>query len=253
MKKTIRNIIRISGWLLLVSFLVVTLAFSSREMAGTSCTGIAIRYAGHSPIRLEASSLARMARTADPHLIGKNMDEIDTEAIEAEMAKNKALLRADAFKTIVRDSTGWKGILTLKVKHRVPVLRIISSHGNYFMDAEGHRIPPSSQYAADVPVATGLITEESAREDLLPLVTFISKNKFWKAQIRQIHVDGSGDILFSTLVGNQLIEFGSPENMEEKFRNLRTFYEQVLTEGYWNKYKRISVKYKNQVIAKKNR
>ena len=31
------------------------------------------------------------------------------------------------------------------------------------------------------------------------------------------------------------------------------FYEQVLTEGYWNKYKRISVKYKNQVIAKKNR
>lgn len=141
MKKTIRNIIRISGWLLLVSFLVVTLAFSSREMAGTSCTGIAIRYAGHSPIRLEASSLARMARTADPHLIGKNMDEIDTEAIEAEMAKNKALLRADAFKTIVRDSTGWKGILTLKVKHRVPVLRIISSHGNYFMDAEGHRIP----------------------------------------------------------------------------------------------------------------
>lgn len=108
-------------------------------------------------------------------------------------------------------------------------------------------------YTADVQVATGNIRDEAAKEELIPLAAFIQKDRFWRAQIRQIHVNGTGNILFTTLVGDHLIEFGSPENMEEKFRNLRAFYDQVLAENNWNKYDRISVKYKNQVIAKKNK
>jgi cell division protein FtsQ len=57
----------------------------------------------------------------------------------------------------------------------------------------------------------------------------------------------------TTLVGGQVIEFGSTENMEEKFRNLRAFYDQVMTPHNWNKYNRIILKFNNQVIAKKNR
>ncbi len=253
MKQIVRKIIRITGWLGLVAFLVVTLAFSSREVAHVKCEGLTVRYAGASPIRLESRSLIGIARSADPHLKGKKMEEIDTEAIEAKLAKNKAILKADVYKTVVRDSSGWKGMLTIKVKHREPVIRIITSSDNYYMDDEGNRIPASVQYAADVPVATGHITPPLAQEKLLPLVRNIRKNKFWRAQIKQIHLNASGDIFFSTLVGDQLIEFGNADNMEEKFQNLRAFYEQVLAEGNWKKYKSISVKFKNQVIAKKNR
>lgn len=253
MKRMVRKIMRIAGWLVLAALLVVPLAFSTLEMTGIECAGIAVRYAGNSDIRLDTRSLVRIAHGANQNIIGKKLDEIDTEAIEAELAKHRAILKADAYKTVVRDSTGWKGMVTLKVKHRVPVLRVISTNGNYYMDARGNRIPPSVNYAADVPVATGNISEETARNELLPLVAFINKHKFWKAQVRQIHVNGHGEILFSTLVGDQLIEFGNSENMEEKFRNLRAFYDQVLSDNNWHKYKRISVKYRNQVIAKKNR
>ncbi len=253
MKRMVRKIVRIAGWLVLVALLVVPLAFSTLEMEGIECAGISVRYAGNSDIRLDTRSLVRLARGADQHIIGKKLNEIDTEAIEAELTKHKAILKAEAYKTVIRDSTGWKGMVTLKVKHRAPVLRIISTNGNYYMDAQGNRIPPSVNYAADVPVATGNISLETARNELLPLVGFINKHKFWKAQVRQIHVNGHGEILFSTLVGDQLIEFGKAENMEEKFRNLRAFYDQVLSDNNWHKYKRISVKFKNQVIAKKNR
>lgn len=253
MKRIVKKILQVTGWVVLGTFLVISLAFSSREVNDIECREITVKYAGTSPIRLGSRELIRMVRSTDPHIIGKSLSDIDTEAIEAEVGKHKTVLKADAYKTVVRDSTGLKGVVTLKVRHRIPEIRILSSQGNYYMDKSGNKIPASVGYAADVPVATGNISQEYAREELLPLVEFIQDDKFWRAQIRQIHVNGGGDILFTTLVGDQLIEFGPAENMEEKFRNLRAFYDQVLTNNNWNRYDRIIVKFKNQVIAKKNK
>ena len=120
------------------------------------------------------------------------------------------------------------------------------------MDKTGSRIPVSVNYAADVPVATGNISTEMAKTELLPFVEFIQRNKFWKAQIKQIQVTSTGELILTTLVGDQLIEFGTTENMEKKFRNLRAFYEQVLKDNNWEKYTRIILKFDNQVIAKKS-
>lgn len=251
MKPIVRKIASVTGWSLLGLFLAGTLAFSSREMNDIECREIVVKYAGNSPIRLSEREVIRLAKSAGQQIIGEKLTEVNTGMIETEVAKNKTILRADAFKSVVRDSSGFKGVVTLKVRHRTPVLRVISSQGNYYMDAKGHKIPPSVGYTADVQVATGNIRDEAAKEELIPLAAFIQKDRFWRAQIRQIHVNGTGNILFTTLVGDHLIEFGSPENMEEKFRNLRAFYDQVLAENNWNKYDRISVKYKNQVIAKK--
>lgn len=253
MKRILKKIAIVSGWLLFIAFLAATLSFSSRETEGIECRDIEVRYAGDQTIRLGKNELARMVRSADPHIIGKKLTDINSGAIETKVARHKAILKADLYKNIVRDSTGYKGVVTLKVKHRVPVVRVISSQGNYYIDKEGNRIPVSVSYAADVPVATGNITAGMAEKELLPLVEFIQDNRFWKAQIKQIHFNDRGDILMTTLVGGQVIEFGSTENMEEKFRNLRAFYDQVMTPHNWNKYNRIILKFNNQVIAKKNR
>lgn len=253
MRKTIRKILIITGWALLGVFLAVTLAFSTMATSDLSCSRIVINYAGNQMITLPEKDLIKLVKLADPSIIGKKMEKIDTEAIEARVLKNEAIARADAYKVIVRDSTGFKGVVTLKVRHRIPALRVLSSQGNYYLDKEGNRIPVNINYAANVPVATGNITPKIAREEILPVVEFIQENKFWRSQIKQIHVNNGGELIFTTLVGNQLIEFGNSENKEEKFRNLRAFYEQVLAENNWDKYNRINVKFKNQVIAKKSK
>jgi cell division protein FtsQ len=253
MRRVVKNILRIAGWLLLIFVLVAGLAFSSRETAGISCSEIIVRYTGKSPVRLNRKDLIRMVQSADHLIKGKKLVNIDTEKIESVVAKNKAILKADAYKVTVRDSTGLRGALVLKVKHRTPVIRIISPNGSYFVDREGIRIPTSSEYTADVPVVTGNIGTEMARDELLPFVGYIQKERFWRTQIKQIQVTGEGELVLSTLVGNHLIEFGTTKNMEQKFRNLRAFYEQVLAEGNWNKYSRIILKFDNQVIAKKRK
>ena len=252
MNRMIRKIKWIAGWLILVATMVVVFAFSSRKMSDIKCNQIVIRYAGNRMIRLEEKTLTSLARSSNQKIIGAKMENIDTEAIEKSVLKNGAVLKADAYKTIVRDSSGYHGAITVKVRHRVPFLRVFSSNGSYYLDKTGNRIPTSVQYAADVPVATGNITSETAKSGVIPLVDFIQRNKFWKAQIKQIQVNSSGEMILTTLVGNQLIEFGTTDNMEKKFRNLKAFYEQVLKDNNWDKYSRIILKFENQVIARKN-
>jgi cell division protein FtsQ len=52
-------------------------------------------------------------------------------------------------------------------------------------------------------------------------------------------------------VGDHVVEMGTLEDFPVKLRNVKAFYEQVMASNQWDKYEQISVKYKNQVIAKK--
>jgi cell division protein FtsQ len=252
MNRKVRKIGFIAGWLIMVFLAVIIFAFSSKRFDDLKCSQIVVKYAGRQMIRLSEKELIRLARSGNQSILGSKMENIDTEAIEKILSKNGAILKADVYKTIVRDSTGYKGAITIKVRHRTPYIRVFSSNGSYYMDKTGSRIPVSVNYAADVPVATGNISTEMAQKELLPFVEYIQKNKFWKAQIKQIQVNSAGELVLTTLVGNQLIEFGTTENMEKKFRNLRAFYEQVFRDDNWNKYTRIILKFDNQVIAKKS-
>jgi len=240
------------GWFILLAAIIVTLAFSYTETSKVECSEIVINYDESQAVRLGRQEIIRLINAADNKVIGKKFREINADEIESEVEKHNTIEKADAFKVIIRDTTGYRGVLGIKVKYRDPLLRVISSQGSYYLDKYGHRFPTSIYYSSNVLVATGNVSEDFAREQLLPLARFISDNDFWKAQIKQIHVSGHEELVLTPLVGDQLIEFGSAGNFREKFRNLMAFYEQVLSDSNWNKYERISVKYKNQIIGKKS-
>ncbi len=245
------KILKLAGYILLVAFLAVTLAFTSKKVKHITCGSIEVEYSERESIRISKDEVLRIIMAADNHLIGKRMDQINTEIIEKEIEKHQAILNAEVYKMVASDSTSFKGVLGVRVKHREPVLRIMSSGGSYYMDETGEKIPVSTSYAAKVMVATGFFPEEFAKEELLPFVLFLEENPFWKAQITQIHVEQSGDLLLTPLVGNHQIELGSLDNFQDKLRNMKTFYEQILARNNWEKYEKISLKYKNQIVAKK--
>ncbi len=247
----LRKILILAGYFLLAAFLVVTLAFTARESRHVTCRNIHIELREDESIRISKDEIARLVHAADKQLLGKDLRLIDTEWIELEVEKHKAIQKAEVYKILTRDSTSFNGTLAIRIRHREPALRVMSSGGNYYLDKDGEKIPVSTSYSANVLVATGNFSEEYARQELLPFVTFINDNPFWKAQIKQIHIDKNGDILLTPLVGDQIIELGSLKDFPEKLRNMKAFYEQVLAQNNWDKYRLISLKYKNQVIAKK--
>ena len=130
-------------------------------------------------------------------------------------------------------------------------MRVMSDTGAYYLDKYGGKIPVSANYSANVLVCTGTYDEKFAKERLLPCVMKMESDAFWKAQIEQVHVKKDGEVVLTPLVGDHVIELGSLDNYSEKLRNMKAFYTKVLADNNWNKYKSISLKYKDQVIAKR--
>jgi cell division protein FtsQ len=251
MKRKIKILAHIFAWIILVVALVVTLAFSWAETSSAECREIVVKYDGNQSVQLSSQDIIRIVKAADNKLIGKKLSEINSEEIEQELESHSAILKADAYKLVVRDSSSYKGVLAVKVRHRTPIMRVMTSDANYYLDAEGVKFPTSTRYSANVVIVTGNVNEELARNSLLPMILYVAQNDFWQAQIKQIHVDRNEEIILTPLVGNQLIEFGTAGNYREKLRNLMAFYQQVMTNSNWNKYERINLKYSNQIIAKK--
>lgn len=248
----IKKFAKIGGLLVLLVFLLVTLAFTSLKYNHATCNNIEINYDPDEVIKVDRTELVKLVKSIDKDIIGKDFDSINTVEIEQAVEKHKAILKAEVYKVVTRtDSATFKGVLAINLQHRKPVLRIFADNANYYLDEFGSKIPVSASYAANVLVATGSISDEYAKEKLLPCVLAMEQDYFWNAQIEQIHVQKNGDILLIPLVGDHTIEFGTPENYPQKLRNMKAFYKQILAKNNWNKYTTINLKYKDQVIAKR--
>ncbi len=247
----LRKLLKLAGYLGFVIFLIITLAFTSYESKNIPCRNIEIEFGNDELIQLSKSEIARMVKVADKDISGKKLEDINTDIIEKEVEKNPVVLKAEVYKVVAKDTSSYKGVVTVRVKHRSPVVRVMSESGSYYLDKFGGKIPVSIHYAANVLVATGYFSEKYAKEELLPFVLFVENDEFWRAQVEQVHVEKNGDVILTPLVGDQVIELGKLDNFEEKLRNMKAFYNQVLANNNWDKYERISLKYKNQVVAKR--
>ena len=247
----LQKLLKIAGYLGLAMFFIVTLAFTSHESKNVPCRSVEIEFGNDELIKLSKAEISRMVKSADKEITNKKLEDINADAIEKEVEKNPAVLKAEVYKVVAKDTASYKGIVTVRVKHRRPVVRVMSQSGSYYLDKFGNKVPISTSYTANVLVATGYFTDKYAKEQLLPFVLFVEGDEFWKAQIEQVHVEKGGDVILTPLVGDQIIELGKLIDFQEKLRNMKAFYNQVLANNNWDKYEKISLKFKNQVVAKK--
>ncbi|MBF0956984.1 MAG: cell division protein, partial [Alloprevotella tannerae] len=89
------------------------------------------------------------------------------------------------------------------------------------------------------------------RKHLIPLGIFLRDNELWDKQIEQINVSEDHKLTLIPRLGDQVILFGSPDNIAQKFNNLRAFYEKVMPKVGWNKYSRINLENTNQIVCTK--
>lgn len=188
--------------------------------------------------------LVYQLRKAGLNPIDRPMNDVNTDRIETELLKNEMIANVEAYKTP-------SGIIKLEVYQKMPILRVISVGGNYYVDNEGSTMPVSRRYAAHVPVASGYVEKELAVTDLYKFALFLQKNEFWNNQIEQIYVHSDNEIELIPRVGKLRIVLGTFQDFEEKLNNLQLFYEQAIPKVGWEKYNIINLKYKNQIVCTK--
>ena len=176
--------------------------------------------------------------------VGKDLSTVSTAAIENKLKENRLIKRAECYKTI-------DGTVRIKVYQRMPVLRVFSTKGSYYVDNEGEKMPVPGNFAAYVPVASGYIEDEYATGPLYEFALFLQQDKFWNSQIKQIYIAQNSDVELTPAVGSHQIILGKIENYKENLEKLRLFYEKGLSKVGWNKYSVINLKFENQVVCTK--
>ncbi len=186
------------------------------------------------------------------NIIGVSMEDIDLREIEERIKINPFVKSVDVYKDL-------KGTLIVNVEQRRPIARIIRSTGpDGYVGEFGTILPVSGRFTARVALIngenvdellkTGLVTDDS-KTSLLEILQFIDQHPFWKALVAQIEVGKNDELTIYPQVGKQIISFGTPEDYEIKFRNLKIFFKEILPQRGWNHYKRVNIKYNNQIVC----
>ncbi len=178
-----------------------------------------------------------------PGVLGSQMTNVDCNEMEGFFEKHPAIENCEVYFT-------YGGALHVEVSQREPLLRVFDNNSSYYLDMYGQKMPLFKNHSAHVLVANGFIKRVAA-DDLLLVASKIYNDSFWKAQIEQIYVDDHGELTLAPRVGDHLIEFGSVEDVELKFRNLKALYKNGWDAREWNLYKKVSLKYKGQVVCTK--
>lgn len=173
------------------------------------------------------------------------IEEVSCRAIEKVLCAAPLIAKSECYKTIT-------GYVVVEVECRRPILRVIADSGDsFYLDEEGEVIEHIAR-PTYIPVATGHISRDFARQELLTLAQFLRADNLWNAQIEQIYVTPREEIELVPRVGAHIIVLGRPGNYAYKFDKLRTFYKKGLSEVGWNRYSHINVDYNNQVVGTKN-
>ncbi|MDR0505357.1 MAG: hypothetical protein LBH32_00855 [Dysgonamonadaceae bacterium] len=234
----------LAGAVLLSGYFVFIIFYAHPESKSDAvCTKLNIEIKNSTEnMYLGINEITQILHKAGIDPVGKVLSEIDAGNIETVLKKNSLIKRAECYKTI-------NGTVNVKVYQRTPILRVMTNNGNYYIDSEAKKMPVPNNFSACLPVATGFIDDDFAQNELYRFTLFLQKNKFWNMQIEQIHVNPNKDIELTPRVGNHQILLGQIENCEENLSKLKLFYEKVLNRMGWNRYSKINLKYKNQIVC----
>ncbi len=249
---------------LLIAGLVFFLSFSGSREKELLCTEIRINMkdtlnAGF----LKQKDIENTLVIEEAEILGYPIGDINIRSLEKILLDNAYISNAEIYSNL-------NGVLNVDVVQRRPVIRIITpAQRSYYLDREGHIFPEKAGFTPHVLIANGYFTEDNHlkkvkaiheleenddyREwkDALELAIFIEESEFWESQIVQVYYNSKGDFELVPRVGAHQIIFGDASEMKQKFKKLKTLYEEGLKYEGWNKYEKINLKYNNQVICTK--
>jgi cell division protein FtsQ len=251
-KFSIRHEIRVALGLILVFFLI---AFSERKQGGVLCTNVVVELENiHDNHFLDEGDVARLVEQSTPSLKGTAINRIDLRAIEKTLLLDRHIQDAELY-------GDFKGNLIVRVELRRPMARIVQDDApDAYVAEDGVIMGVSDKFSARVMILSGKgmkpmveagdLTKTETGQKLKEMIEYVLDDSFWTAQVAQMDLNSRGDITIYPQVTGQVVEFGSPDNYEDKLRKLMVFYKDILPQKGWTRYEKVNLTYEGQIIAR---
>lgn len=233
---------------------VSVIGFTETKQGVGSCKDIVIRIDNRYDNYFinDHDVLALMTANGTYAIKGVSFRELNLKEIEERVKHDPFIRNAQLFKDL-------KGNVIINVALRRPIARIIQDDApDAYVAMDGTILPVSDKFSSRVMLLRGSymkafvkndLTETDEGKKIFRMIGFINDKEFWRAQIAQMNVDKKLNITLYPQVTKQYIEFGQPEELEEKFNKLEIFYKQILPRKGWNSYERVNLMYEGQIVA----
>jgi cell division protein FtsQ len=252
-KNTIKKILTVSVWFILVSGVVVLLIAAMSKKKSDKISGIEIKISGvQNHYFIDKNEVQQILEKVNGKKLAHSPSgSLNLTSMEMRLLKEDWIKKAELFFDNNR-------VLQVRITEREPIARIFTVSGtSFYIDSSLSRLPLSEKFSARLPVFTGFPTEVKVlkkKDSVLlngikNLSEYINANPFWMAQIDQIDITSQNDFEMIPKLGNQVIRFGDASEYMQKFARLLAFYQKVEQNIGWNKYSVLDVRFKNQVIG----
>lgn len=233
----------------IITFLLVV--FVQNQLQNRICKKIMITFSKPDiPFVIEEDILNLLSKKKKDIIIGKRHKELDFNVLEQRVEKSPYISKCQ----ISRDLTG---DLYVNVVQKKPIARfMLANQKDFYLDSLGTKMPVTQRFTARVPIVTADTTfkkldfkKNKLDKRFLNLLKYIDNDKFYKAQIAHLNLDKKKNITMYLQIGNQIVDFGKSVNYEDKLKRLLIFYRKVIPVKGWKAYKKISLKFNNQIVC----
>lgn len=252
-------------WFLGIAGLISSLAFvtaSEKKVKGKKVDIVIEKDDDNS--FLDEDDILKFLKDRNDSLVDQPMKDINVYQIERALNTHPSIASSEVAVTV-------NGDVSISIKQRKPIVRIINSNGESFYIDDEATVMPLAHYTARVLIVNGFIPEKYSQfynisvpqiekdsafkaitviDDIYEVANYIKNDSLLNSLIIQAYINNDREIELYPAIGNQKIIFGDDENIAEKFEKLKIFYTQGLNSvDGWNKYSIINLKYKNQVVC----
>lgn len=168
-------------------------------------------------------------------------ESLDLSRVERVLDAHEMIENAEVFVNI-------DGKFGATITQRKPIARIMGLE-SFYLDRQGLKMPLSESYSARVPLVSGVSEDEL--EEIYPLITYIREDEFLSRHITGLHRLEGGKYEFEVRRLDFVVFFGKPDQIAYKFNNLKAFYQKAMKDKKLNTYKKVDLRFGDQVVATK--
>ncbi len=242
-------------WLIIFGAIAVTVStamFSKREAVAKEVI-IEIKPMEDGGALITMGEVSQLLESKFPSKDPERLSKVPLRVLEEAINAHPMVKHADVY-------VDARNRVRVRIEQPEPLIRIIDHRGaNYYLDAQGKRIPISKHYAPRIMVATGKIPSyrdsvlQEPKHILAQLVHIgqvVQEDPFMHALVEQVDVQ-NGDFYLIPKMGKFKILLGDATDLDKKFRRLKSFYREVLPKVGWSKYAMVNLAFKNQIVCRK--
>ena len=176
------NYIKIIGLIVLVGFLY---AFSKHRNSNRTVTNPNIKFIGENQLFVTDVTVSKLLIQNQKTVTGQPKEIIDLNELEIALNSNPMIKNAEVFMSV-------NGKLSAEIEQKRPIARV-NTNVSYYIDDEGSFMPLSSNYAARVPLVTGII-EKNSLETVFEFAKAVDGDEFLKKHVIEIHQNANETI-----------------------------------------------------------